>query len=275
MRPAPIAERVEEIRDGGGGVVCSADFVDLTSAKNAATQLARLASDGLLRRVMRGIYWIAPVGAAEAAGSDSPAAADADRVDRPSLNSIAEAIARSNRWTIIPSGESALAELGLADSAPDAVTFASTGPYASYETESGNIVFRHVADRYIAGLSEATRLFAQVLRAEGRAFATPENARLLASRLTQLEADELLEESAQLPEWMAAFANDVREARIARGKARIKELIARERDHAEFRESQMDFDQLGAQVSAVDQLRDSWDSFLGSLRDSTSSSASG
>ena len=86
---------------GMGSVITPKDFLDLASHVTVRQILSRLAKEGKIRRLLRGVYEYP----AFSKMLNTPANPDPD--------AIAKAIARAHGWTIIPSGETALNILGL------------------------------------------------------------------------------------------------------------------------------------------------------------------
>ena len=52
--------------------------------------------------------------------------------EEPSPNEIAHAIARKNRWSIVPEGNTALNQLGLSTQVSAKWSYISSGPYAEF-----------------------------------------------------------------------------------------------------------------------------------------------
>ena len=84
-----------------GAVFVAADFADITDKTIANVILTRLASEGIIRRVLRGVY-------------DKPEYNDfLKEFVAPIPDNVAHAIARNFGWTIVPCGDTALNLLGL------------------------------------------------------------------------------------------------------------------------------------------------------------------
>ena len=94
-----ILEKINNLNSNQ--VFIANDFFDIAGYENIRKVLNRLVTDGEISRIMNGIYYkpkyIDLIGEYEA----------------PSVNEVANAIARKYNWTIAPSGNTALNLLGL------------------------------------------------------------------------------------------------------------------------------------------------------------------
>jgi len=142
--------------NGRGRVFTPKDFLDLASHENARQALGRLADEGTIRRLMRGVYDYP----AFSALLNAPASPDPD--------AIARAIARAHGWTILPAGETALNLLGLSTQVPAQWQYFSDGPSKTYEWRGGSLVFKHRANKETTVLSPKTALLVQALKTLGQ-----------------------------------------------------------------------------------------------------------
>lgn len=141
--------------NGRGGVFTPKDFLDLASHEAARQTLARLAKEGTIRRLLRGVY-------------DYPAFSTLLNASAsPDPDAIARAIARSHGWTILPAGETALNLLGLSTQVPAQWQYFSDGPSKTYEWEGGKLVFKRRANKETTLLSPKTALLVQALKTLG------------------------------------------------------------------------------------------------------------
>lgn len=132
------------------------DFLDLASHETARKALSRLADEGTIRRLMRGVY-------------DYPAFSTLLKAPAsPDPDAIARAIARARGWTIIPSGETALNLLGLSTQVPAQWQYYSDGPSKTYEWTGGTLAFKHRANKETTVLSPKTALVVQALKTLGQ-----------------------------------------------------------------------------------------------------------
>ena len=108
---------------------------------------------------------------------------------------MAESIAKNNRWTIAPTGNSALNLLGLSTQVPASWTFVSDGPYKKYDIGGKSLEFRHRANRSISGLSAKTNLVIQALKSLPEEEITEAVIEKIRQNLNESERTKLLRES--------------------------------------------------------------------------------
>ena len=141
--------------NGRGGVFTPKDFLDIASHDAVRQALGRLAEEGTIRRLMRGVYDYP----AFSTLLNAPASPDPD--------AIARAIARTHGWTILPAGDTALNLLGLSTQVPAQWQYFSDGPSKTYEWEGGTLVFKHRTNKETTVLSPKTALLVQALKTLG------------------------------------------------------------------------------------------------------------
>ena len=100
-----------------GAVFVAADFADLTDKAIANVVLTRLESEGIIRRVLRGVY-------------DKPEYNEfLKEYVAPIPDNVAHALARNYGWTIVPCGDTALNLLGLSTQVPATWVYVSDVTY--------------------------------------------------------------------------------------------------------------------------------------------------
>ena len=139
-----------------GMVYVAVDFVDICDKTNINAYLARLAEEGLIRRVMRGVYYKAEYN--EMLGE----------YVTPAVDNVAQALARNFGWTIVPSGDAALNILGLSTQVPATYVYVSDGTYKEYTFHNITIQFKRPTNREVSKLSYKTALIIQALKALGK-----------------------------------------------------------------------------------------------------------
>lgn len=139
-----------------GSVFTTVDFADVIENSRVGVILSRLEEDGVIRRVMRGIY-------------DKPVYSDfLKEYITPSPSLVAEALARNFGWTIVPCGDTALNILGLSTRVPAAWSYVSDGTYKEYTYDNTTIKFKRTTNKEISKLSYKTALVVQALKALGK-----------------------------------------------------------------------------------------------------------
>ena len=156
--------------------------IDMSNA-SLRQGLKRLVDKGFIRRTQRG-YFERPVYSKflqENLGTD--------------MVKMAQSIARNNKWTIAPSGNTALNMLGLSTQVPAKWTFVSDGPYKKYNINGIQLEFKHRANRNISGMSPKTLLLIHALKSLTAEHTTREVLEKIKSRLTHSEKKKLQEEA--------------------------------------------------------------------------------
>lgn len=192
-----IRNRIEKAQPGT--LFVPADFNDIADRPAAHNVLSRLAHDGTLRRAARGVY--GKPRRSELLGEEIPLGVD----------DVARAIARSNEWTIVPSGNHALNMLGLDAQVPARFSYVSSGPYKRYEIDGTEVSFNHRANRDILKKSYLTCLVVQALKALGRDGVDDAAISKLASRLSEDEAEALYDETRNATSWVFDAAKRIKE----------------------------------------------------------------
>lgn len=196
-----VRKRVAAAADGS--VFAASDFADIADANTIRSALYRLVEDGVLRRILKGIY-------------EKPeysemlkeyVAADPDAV--------AKALARSYHWTIAPCGNTALNLLGLSTQVTAVWSYISDGPYKTYEWNATKLQFKHRTNKEITGLSYMTILVIQALKTLGKSNVTSKTIQTLQSRLSESDKAAMLKEAAESTDWVydtiRQIAGEVRE----------------------------------------------------------------
>lgn len=149
-----IRKRIQESRDGS--VFVASDFVDITENVKVGVSLSRLEEEGLIKRIMRGVYYKPEY--SKLLGENVA----------PSPNAVAYAIARNFGWSIVPCGDTALNLLGLSTQVPSAWSYVSDGPYKDYSFDNTIIKFKHTTNKEISKLTPKTALVIQALKTLGK-----------------------------------------------------------------------------------------------------------
>lgn len=125
---AKVRDRIYKL--GRGSVFTVKDFADLGDSRAIQVYLQRYSNRGLLIRIGRGLYGYPEEG-----------------VHMPGvmpfgMHAIAQAIARKNRWTIQPSGNTALNLMGVSTQVPSRHAYRSSGPNRTYQFGSRVLEFK-------------------------------------------------------------------------------------------------------------------------------------
>lgn len=173
------------------------DFVDIADYKAISKSLERLEDDRKIRRVARGVY-------------DCPKYSELlGEYEAPSPHHIAMAIARNNNWTIAPSGNTALNQLGLSTQVTAYWLYISDGPYRTYDINNIKIEFRHRNNKEISGMSYKTAMVIQAIKTLKQQYINEDTIKHLKQNLTDVEKDKLLDEAKQTTTWVYAIIKKI------------------------------------------------------------------
>ena len=176
------------------------DFFDIAGYETVRSTLNRLVEDKVIVRIMKGIYYkskyIELIGEYEA----------------PSVDEVANAIARKYNWTIAPSGNTALNLLGLSNQVPAKWTYISDGRYATFSFENVIIEFKHRNNGDISKMSTLTAMVIQSIKAIGKDKITSKHVDYLRGKLSEKEKTELLMDSKTTSAWVYCIIKKISEA---------------------------------------------------------------
>lgn len=186
--PSKIFQRISA--DGRGVVFTPKDFLDLASHETVRQMLSRLAKDGKIRRLLRGVYEY-PV---FSRFLNAPSAPDPD--------GIAHAIARSHGWTIVPTGDTAMNVLGLSTQVPAQWQYFSDGPSKRYVLGGGTLILKHRANKETTTLSPKTALLVQGIKGLGARRVDDAVISTLRSKLDARETARAVKEARYVTSWV-------------------------------------------------------------------------
>jgi predicted transcriptional regulator of viral defense system len=194
MNSDTIKQRIEEhIKHGHkNSVYMLTDFSGLGNYSGVKEAVSKLTAEGKLLRVKRGIY-------------ESPYYSSflQEQVKASPLD-VAKKIARKNRWTIAPSGNTALNALGLSTQVPAEYHFVSSGTTKEIELDAGiRLYFKHIPPKEIAGISAKSALIIEAVKAIGRTGMNDSLRAKIGSSLSDTEKERLARESKTSRVWVA------------------------------------------------------------------------
>ena len=175
---------------GRGKVFTPKDFLDLGSHETVRQSLSRLAKDGKIRRLLRGVYEYP----AFSRLLNAPANPDPD--------AIAQAIARAHGWTLIPSGETALNILGLSTQVIAQWQYFSDGPSKKFDWQGGTLILKHRTNKETSKLSPKTALVVQALKALGEDNVGKSVPATLRKKLDSAERNRAVREARYVTSWI-------------------------------------------------------------------------
>lgn len=198
MRPdynKDIKKRI--LTSESGSVFVATDFADITDKKTASVILTRIESEGIIRRVLRGVY-------------DKPEYNEfLKEYIAPIPDNVAHALARNFGWTIVPCGDTALNLLGLSTQVPATWVYVSDGTYKEYAFDNTIIQFKRTTNKEVSKLSYKTALTIQALKALGKDKIDESAINNLRKLLTAEEKTIMLHEAKTATSWIYEYIRQI------------------------------------------------------------------
>ena len=177
-------------RRGGEWVFSPADFIDLGTRDAVDKALSRMAADGTIRRVARGLYHV-------------PKQHPIVGMTAPSIDAVAKAIAGKGKTRLQPTGAYAANLLGLSDQVPAKVVFLTDGRAKRLRLGKLDMIFRQASPRTMTTAGTISGLVIQALRYLGKTHVTGDTERKLGRRLSVDDRKRLQKDLASAPIWIA------------------------------------------------------------------------
>lgn len=178
------------INSNHDSVFVAADFLDIGDYNTVRQALLRLEKNGKIQKVMRGVYYRAQYSEL------------IEEYEAPAPHQVALALARKFNWTIAPSGDTALNQLGLSTQVPACWSYISDGPYHQFQIGNISLEFKHRNNREISGMSYKTAMVIQALKTLGKGNVTEKHMKILQRQLTEEDREKLLQEAQQSTMWV-------------------------------------------------------------------------
>ncbi len=192
-----IITRIQRL--GEGKAFSAKDFLDIASRTTIDVTLAALAREGTIRRIRRGLY-------------------DRPRINpalggklSPDIDEAARAIARRQRWKIVPDGAWAANLLGLSTQVPSKIIYLTDGPNNEVLIGKRSIYFKHARPKALAGLDGKLALVVQALRHLGRDKVGKREIETLRAALSPSERKKLVKDARFGVDWIYEVANKIAE----------------------------------------------------------------
>jgi hypothetical protein len=192
-----IVARIERL--GSGKAFSAKDFLDIASRTTTDVTLASLTHAEKIRRIRRGLY-------------------DMPRVNMvlggklsPDIDESARAIARRQRWKIVPDGAWAANLLGLSTQVPSKIIYLTDGPNKEVPIGRRNIYFKHARPKAMSGLDGKFALVVQALRHLGKEAVGLHEIETLRAALTPAEKHKLVRDTRYGVDWIYKVANRIAE----------------------------------------------------------------
>jgi len=192
-----IVARIDQL--GPGKAFSAKDFLDIASRTMIDVTLASLAQSGKIRRVRRGLYDMPKIN--PALGGELS----------PDIDEAARAIARRQRWKIVPEGAWAANLLGLSTQVPAKIIYLTDGPNNEVLIGRRSIHFKHARPKAMAGLEGKFALVVQALRYLGKDGVGAREIETLRRTLSPTEKRRLVKDTRFGVDWIYEVAKRIAE----------------------------------------------------------------
>jgi predicted transcriptional regulator of viral defense system len=192
-----IVARIERL--GEGKAFSAKDFLDIASRGTIDMALSGLTRDGTIRRIRRGLYDMPKVNPA-LGGKLSP-----------DIDEAARAIARRQRWKIVPEGAWAANLLGLSTQVPSKILYLTDGPNHEVPIGRRSIYFKHARPKALAGLEGKMALVVQALRHLGKDKVGQPEIATLRQKLSPAERQKFVKNTRFGVDWIYEVAKRIAE----------------------------------------------------------------
>jgi predicted transcriptional regulator of viral defense system len=192
-----IVARIERL--GEGKAFSAKDFLDIASRGTIDMALSGLTREGTIRRIGRGLYDMPKVNPS-LGGKLSP-----------DIDEAARAVARRQRWRIVPDGAWAANLLGLSTQVPSKIVYLTDGPNHEIAIGRRMIQFKHARPKAMAGLDGKIALVVQALRHLGKDKVGKLEIETLRAKLSPAERKKLVKDTRFGVDWIYEVANRIAE----------------------------------------------------------------
>jgi hypothetical protein len=180
---------------GTGKIYFSSDFSAYGESKSVLKALERLVKDEKLIRLSRGIYLYPKIDKELGLG-----------ILYPSLESIAQSIAKRDKARIAPTGIYALNKLGLSTQIPMNVVYLTDGSPRKINLSDGRIiVFKQATPKKMSFSSELAMLIVFALKEITKDRVTDEHLEKIKSLLQNEPKERIMADSNLMPAWIKSI----------------------------------------------------------------------
>jgi hypothetical protein len=169
-----------------------ADFATYGESKAVSKALMNLVNKQILIKLAKGIYYYPKIDKKIGLG-----------ILYPSLDSVAEAIARRDKARIAPTGLYTLNRLGLSTQVPANFVFLTDGSPRQIRVGNGKgILFKHTAPKNLAFKNDLAMLITFALKEITQEKLTDEHLDRLKYVLKQTPKEQIMQDAKLMPEWI-------------------------------------------------------------------------
>ncbi len=177
---------------GRGSIFFPSAFTSYGEVKAVGKSLERLTAKGDIVRLARGIYSYPEIDTVLGLG-----------VLMPSIEQIAETIARRDKARIVPTGIYAMNKLGLSTQVPMNVVYLTDGAPRKVSLGNGrSIQFKYTTPRNLAFTNPLAMLVTFALKEIGKENVTEDTTKRIKSVLQKERKENILADEALMPAWI-------------------------------------------------------------------------
>ncbi|WP_421824001.1 DUF6088 family protein [Flagellimonas oceanensis] len=174
-----------------GTIFLTEDFAQIGNANALRVALYRLVKRGVLYRLASGIY-VKP-----------KTSQLLNQIVLPSLNDIAQAIAKRDKARIIPTGSFAMHALGLSEQIPLNVVYYTDGKARKIKIDNRNITFKKVSPKKLALKGKISKLAVLALTEIGKNSVAKSEEDKIVKLLKEENIEDLRHDLQLAPQWIA------------------------------------------------------------------------
>ena len=188
-------------KKGRGNFVFASDFTNLGEQKTINKALERLAKDDTIIRISRGVYYYPKIDKVLGLG-----------VLYPTLEDIAEGIAKRDKARIVPTGIYALNRLGFSTQIPMNIVYLTDGSERKLNLSNGtSIQFKYTAPKNLAFKSHLAMLLTFAFKTIGKENITQEILTHTKELLARDEKSIIEQDYNLMPAWVSSIIKSVYE----------------------------------------------------------------
>ena len=186
---------------GRGSIFFPSDFTSYGEVKAVGKSLERLTSKGNIVRLARGIYTYPEIDVVLGLG-----------VLMPSIEQIAETIARRDKTRIVPTGIYAMNKLGISTQVPMNVVYLTDGAPRKVSLGNGrSIQFKYTTPKNLSFTNPLAMLVTFALKEVGKDNMTDDIAKQIKSVLLKEPKENVMADEALMPAWIRTFTRQAYE----------------------------------------------------------------
>lgn len=184
-----------------GNLLFASDFVHIGEQKTISKALERLTNDGTILRISRGIYCYPKIDKVLGLG-----------VLYPTLEDIAEAVAKRDKARIVPTGIYALNRLGFSTQIPMNIVYMTDGSERKLNLSNGaTIEFRNAAPKNFAFKSQLAMLLTFAFKNLGKDKITSEMLAHTKELLAKEDKHSIEQDYQLMPAWVSSIIKSLYE----------------------------------------------------------------